>query len=155
MAQRSVPGQDASPPSSEIPSPEVPDRTESGEPRTGPAVVDVPVTPGIGVGAYEPSPEGAADNQPTSYFPGRLDLAGEPKHESIADAAPGAESNEAVLRRISLSLDPTRQDSVDELDPRAANPSLGLSGGIISATFCIPYSLRHTKGSEWVRSSSN
>jgi hypothetical protein len=36
------------------------------------------------------------------------------------------------------------------MDPRAANPSLGLSGGVISATFCIPHALQFTKGSEWV-----
>lgn len=151
MAQRPVPGQDASPPSSESARPSAPAHAESGYPSLQPAVVDPPVTPGIGVGAYEPSPESAA-NGTASYFPGGLDGAQESKAEPPSEAAPEPESDRDVLRRISLS-GPTRQDSVDELDPRAAYPSLGLSGGIISATFCIPHSLRYTKGSEWVRSS--
>ena len=43
-----------------------------------------------------------------------------------------------------------RRDSLFEIDPRAANPSLGLSGGVISATFCIPHSLKYRKGQDWV-----
>jgi len=70
--------------------------------------------------------------------------------QSPSDAASGATSNREILRRMSLSGGPKRQDSLSELDPRAANPSLGLSGGIISATFCIPHSLQYKKGADWV-----
>jgi trehalose 6-phosphate synthase/phosphatase len=40
-----------------------------------------------------------------------------------------------------------------DVDPRAANPSLGLSGGVISATFCIPHSLQLRSGADWVSNS--
>jgi trehalose 6-phosphate synthase/phosphatase len=46
-----------------------------------------------------------------------------------------------------------RKDSLVEVDPRAANPSLGLTGGVISATFCIPHSLQYRKGADWVSNS--
>ncbi|CAD6504887.1 BgTH12-00388 [Blumeria graminis f. sp. triticale] len=35
------------------------------------------------------------------------------------------------------------------LDPRTAYPHLGLSGNVISANICIPYSLQYRKESEW------
>jgi trehalose 6-phosphate synthase/phosphatase len=71
--------------------------------------------------------------------------------QSPTEAASGATSNQEILRRMSMSS-PTmqRRDSLFEIDPRAANPSLSLSGGIISATFCIPFSLKHRKGQDWV-----
>jgi hypothetical protein len=46
-----------------------------------------------------------------------------------------------------------RKDSIADADPRAANPGLGLSGGVISATFCIPHSLQLRNGADWVSSS--
>ncbi|KAG9234228.1 glycosyltransferase family 20-domain-containing protein [Amylocarpus encephaloides] len=68
--------------------------------------------------------------------------------QSPSDAASGARSNQEILRR-SLVSPIQRPDSVFEIDPRAANPSLGLSGGVISATFCIPHTLGFRKGSDW------
>jgi trehalose 6-phosphate synthase/phosphatase len=128
--------------------PSAPARHESGHPCLQPSVVNVPVTPGIHPGEYEyESPENNGGNQsPTSYFsPARRRGV---MAQSPSEAASGATSNREILRRMSL----TGQDPMIEADPRAANPSLGLSGGIISATFCIPHALHYRKGSDWVRS---
>ncbi|KAI6246905.1 Trehalose-phosphatase [Erysiphe necator] len=50
--------------------------------------------------------------------------------------------------RISLSFS---DDSMDEtiLDPIGEYPGLNFSGNVISVAFCIPYSLKYVKGSEW------
>ncbi|RAL58878.1 hypothetical protein DID88_009298 [Monilinia fructigena] len=69
--------------------------------------------------------------------------------KSPSDATPGTLSNQEVLRRMSLPTGRERKDSLSDLDPRAAHPSLGLTGGIISATFCIQQSLMYRKGSDW------
>lgn len=54
---------------------------------------------------------------------------------------------------MSLS-DPRRhEEAIPELsvlDPRGAHPELGLSGNVISATFCIPQSLKFKSGQDWV-----
>ncbi len=42
-----------------------------------------------------------------------------------------------------------RKDSLTDVDPKTAFPSLSLTGSVISATFCVPYALQFT-GSEWV-----
>lgn len=154
MAERVVQGQDGYPAPSQSPRPGgTPARPESGHPALRSAMVDIPVTPGIDLGAYDSTPESTASTPAVSFFADELarkDLPG-----SVGESPPGAESNQDILRRISLSAHPKRQNSLDEIDPRAANPSLGLSGGMISATFCIPHSLRYIKGSEWVRSISD
>lgn len=123
-------------------------RPESGHPALQPSVVNMPVTPGIGLGAYDSTPESAGTAPAVSFFADELARKDNPA--SSGDGAPGAESNQDILSRISSSRHPKRQDSLDEIDPRAANPSLGLSGGMISATFCIPHSLKFTKGTNWV-----
>ncbi|KAH6677306.1 glycosyltransferase family 20-domain-containing protein [Halenospora varia] len=69
--------------------------------------------------------------------------------QSPSDAASGAKTNQEILRRMSLVGGLKRRDSLFDIDPRAANPSLGLSGGVISATFCIPHSLQYRKGKDW------
>lgn len=74
--------------------------------------------------------------------------------QSPSDAAAGATSNHEILRRMSLNAGQQRRDSLADIDPRAANPSLNLSGGVISATFCIPHSLKYRKGADWVSWSS-
>jgi trehalose 6-phosphate synthase/phosphatase len=148
MAQRPVEGPDGSstpPPFSLL---GVPMRPSSGHPALQAAVLDTPVTPGIGLGSYDSTPENTASPPATSFF--AEELARQDNTGSVGKAAPGAESNQEILRRISLSGGPRRRDSLDEIDPRAANPALGLSGGVISATFCILHSLQYAKGSEWV-----
>lgn len=73
--------------------------------------------------------------------------------QTPSQLAEGAKDRQDVLRRMSLS-DPRRyEEPISELsirDPRAAHPELGLSGNVISATFCIPQSLRYRKGQDWV-----
>ncbi|POS87782.1 hypothetical protein EPUL_001692 [Erysiphe pulchra] len=50
--------------------------------------------------------------------------------------------------RISLSsTDDLKPTTV--LDPIGEYPNLALSGNVISVAFCIPYSLKYRKGSEW------
>jgi trehalose 6-phosphate synthase/phosphatase len=153
MAQRSSERQGGDPTPTQSPRTSVPARQDSGNPILQPSAANVPVTPGIGLGEYTSSPESDTNRPTPTYFSGDRVPAGDNKAGSISDDAPRWESNRDILRRISLSGAPKRQDSLDELDPRAANPSLGLSGGIISATFCIPHSLQYTKSSGWVRSS--
>ncbi|TVY67386.1 Trehalose-phosphatase [Lachnellula suecica] len=127
------------------PRPLLPDRQESIHPGLRPSLMNIPVTPGIHLNEYD----GASD---PSYFsinsPTRSAMA-----QSPSDAASGATSNADILRRISLTSGMQRRDSLFDVDPRAANPSLSLSGGIISATFCIPHSLSYRKGTNWGLSS--
>jgi trehalose 6-phosphate synthase/phosphatase len=116
---------------------------ESIHPGLRPSLTAVPVTPGILPGEY------VSEDSP-SYFAHDISRLQKAMAQSPGDAAAGARSNQEVLRRMSLTGGPKRKDSLNEIDPRAANPSLGLSGGIISATFCIPYSLQFRKGADWV-----
>lgn len=68
---------------------------------------------------------------------------------SPSEAAAGARSPEEVLRRLSLTSKPTKEVDALELDPQSAHPSLGLSGNVISATFCVPYKIGYSPGSDW------
>jgi len=109
-----------------------------------PSLVNIPVTPGIHLGVYEPD----SASEDASYF------TQDPSHFTMAscpsEAASGAKSDRDVLRRMSLQSGLRTGEPAEEVDPRAANPALNLSGGIISATFCIPHSLQYRKGAEWV-----
>jgi trehalose 6-phosphate synthase/phosphatase len=124
---------------------------DSVHPGLRPSLMNVPVTPGIHLGEY--ASEGSGDTQ--SYFTHDLSklrhsMAQSSSAQSPSEAASGAKSNRDILRRMSLTGGLKRQDSLNEIDPRAAFSTLGLSGGIISATFCIPHSLQYRKGAEWV-----
>lgn len=143
-----------SPPSALTPlpqRPEAPKKKISRHPGLSPSVTNVPVTPGIHLGAYK---EDKGENKSFEIDEENYFLHGF-KHSHImgkspSDATPGTLSNQEVLRRMSLSTDRERKGSLSDLDPRAAHPSLGLTGGIISATFCIQQSLMYRKGSDWV-----
>jgi trehalose 6-phosphate synthase/phosphatase len=130
----------------ESPRPLDPHRQESVHPGLRPSLTKVPVTPGIHPGEYTPGKSGDSP----SYFSHDISKVRETMAQSPSDAASGAKSNQEILRRMSLAGGLKRQDSLNEIDPRAANPSLGLSGGVISATFCIPHSLQYRKGADWV-----
>jgi hypothetical protein len=124
---------------------------ESVHPSLHPSLMKVPVTPGIHLGEYDT--QGSGDSQ--SYFTHDISKLQQPmaqpsSAQSPSEAASGAKSNRDILRRMSLAGGPKRQDSLNDIDPRAAFSSLGLSGGIISATFCIPHSLQYRKGADWV-----
>lgn len=147
MSQNILPDRD---PVVESPRPLLPDRQESVHPGLHPSITNVPVTPGIHLGEYDYS-EPRGPDEP-SYFVHDIHKLRETMAQSPSAAASGAKSNHEILRRMSLSLNSVeqRRESLADIDPRAANPSLNLSGGIISATFCIPHSLKYRKGQDWV-----
>jgi trehalose 6-phosphate synthase/phosphatase len=107
-----------------------------------PSVSEVPVTPGINSSAY------VLESGQSPYFAGNIDSATGQVAQSPSEAAAGARSGHDILRRMSLAG--SQQDSLADMDPRAAYPSLMLSGSVISATFCIPHLLHYRKGYDWV-----
>lgn len=131
----------------ESPRPLLPDRQESIHPGLRPSLLNVPVTPGIHLGEYDSEPRGPDE---PSYFVHDIHRLRETMAQSPSAAASGAKSNHEILQRMSLNAGQERRDSLADIDPRAANPALNLSGGVISATFCIPHSLKYRKGQDWV-----
>lgn len=128
------------------PRPLLPDRQESIHPGLRPSLTNIPVTPGMHLGD-----EPASKISDPSYFFNDLSKLRDGMAQSPVEAASGATSNHDILRRMSLSSPGLqRKESLADIDPRAANPNLGLSGGVISATFCIPHSLQYQKGHDWV-----
>lgn len=106
------------------------------------SVVTVPVTPG-------------SHSKPASSLAvpcSANDIANTPESTSDyqAEATPSVQSDLEILQGINLKERRAGSKSIGNLDPKAANPSLGLSGRIISAAFCIPYLLQHREGQEWV-----
>ncbi|KAJ9667884.1 threalose-6-phosphate phosphatase [Coniosporium apollinis] len=142
-----------------------------GHPALHPSVTSVPVTPGvhIGGGSAYIAPQAVSENADGSYEHGSDTPRGPqwnansyftPKHEaqspddenqpnSPTDVARGARTGEELLRRLSLVGDNRRKQSLANVDPREAYPGLNLSGGIISATFCVPYTIGYSPGNEW------
>lgn len=125
-------------------------------PALHPSITNVPVTPAFDGVDVDESPEmqtPTQDSQPSgpqwnanSYFAPRE---GTKAPDSPTRFASGARSPADLLRRLSL-IDGNRP-TIPEVDPREAHPGLHLSGGIISATFCIPHSVGFNSGSAWVR----
>ncbi|KAI9052337.1 hypothetical protein LZ554_003687 [Drepanopeziza brunnea f. sp. 'monogermtubi'] len=131
----------------ESPRPRLLNRQHSIHPGLRPSVTDIPVTPGFQLGEYIPSPYSAEDLEQASYFPRdthklRENMAHAPS------AASGAKSNQE-----DSTVGQARRKSSSEIDPRAANPTLNLSGSVISTTFCIPYGLTYRKGQDWAMQS--
>lgn len=86
-----------------------------------------------------------ASGESGSYF------TSEPSHfepKSPIEVAKDTRTSAELLRRLSL-VDQT-QPSQSELDPCKSHPSLELSGNLISATICIPYSLGFRESGSWV-----
>lgn len=125
-------------------------RQISRHPALSPSVTNIPVTPGIHLGAYEKNKvdDKSIEIEEEGYFLHGFNHSSNMAN-SPSDAIDGKLSNQEVLQRLSLSTGRERQGSISDLDPRAAHPSLGLTGGIISATFCIQQSLMYRKGSDW------
>ena len=123
---------------------------DSGHPGLRPSLVNIPVTPGIHLGAYETSDSSAGGGRPTTSYFHDISKLREAMAQSPTEAASGAKSNHDILRRMSLTGSKQLREFLSEIDPRAANSALGLSGGMISATFCIPHSLQYRKGQGWV-----
>lgn len=69
---------------------------------------------------------------------------------SPSEAAAGATSPKDILRRLSLASQGTQQSEATGVDPREAHPQLGLSGNVISATFCVPYKINYASSGGWV-----
>ena len=120
---------------------------ESLHPGQHPSIVNVPVTPGIHLGEYASTSPDDHGRPATSYFSHNITSLREVMSPSETGTA---QSDQEILRKISQGGGRARSESIVDLDPKSANPALGLSGGIISATFCIPHSLQHRKGQEWV-----
>lgn len=66
----------------------------------------------------------------------------------VATATKGARTPAELLRRMSL-VGQSSGEALD-FDPREQYPSLELSGTVISATFCIPYSVSFAACGDWV-----
>jgi trehalose 6-phosphate synthase/phosphatase len=119
---------------------------ESVHPGLHPSITNIPVTPGIHLSTYASD---SSDGVAKSYFAHDVQKLRGQLAQSPSEAAAGAKSGHEILRQISLSGH-QRQASLTDVDPRAANPSLSLSGSVISATFCIPHSLQYRRGRDWV-----
>lgn len=128
-------------------------------PALHPSVTNVPVTPGSFTEVKTEEPESLsekplqADDGPQwnakSYFAPKD---GEERSSSPTEMAAGARSGDELLRRLSLPGQSGPGQSQHDIDPMAAHPNLGLSGGIISATICMPYDIGFVPGGEWVNS---
>lgn len=120
-------------------------------PALRPNITNVPVTPGINLSTYKPH---IPIRNPSNYFSSNLNTLPEDMPGSAADspsqALNGANSGHEILRRMSLAGSTDRRDSIASIDALAANPELALSGSVISATFCLPHSIRYRKGADWV-----
>jgi trehalose 6-phosphate synthase/phosphatase len=68
--------------------------------------------------------------------------------DSPTEVAKGARTGAELLRRLSLVNSISQPESID-IDPRTSHPGLRLSGNVISATVCIPYSVRMRFGGDW------
>ncbi len=130
-------------------------------PALHPSITSIPVTPGVtttGQSSYFQSSTPPTVNtegphwNANSYFAARetepTDSSSGHPPDSPTKVAEGARSGAELLRRLSL-VDGSRPETA-ELDPRAAHPALNLTGGLISATFCIPHALEYRSGADWV-----
>jgi trehalose 6-phosphate synthase/phosphatase len=68
--------------------------------------------------------------------------------DSPMEAAKGARTGAELLRRLSLVNSVSQPESMD-IDPQTSHPGLRLTGNVISATVCIPYSVGIRFGGEW------
>lgn len=95
------------------------------------------VTPGILPTTY-------SAGHRSSYFPA-VD------NSRLATPSPSAQLADPSAQPSALENEgPQRKASLVDIDPREAFPSLALTGSVISAAFCVPYSLEYRKGSDWV-----
>ena len=78
-----------------------------------------------------------SDSQPSAERP-----------DSPAEVAKGARTGAELLRRLSLVHSVSQPESMD-IDPQTSHPGLRLTGNVISATVCIPYTVGMRFGGEW------
>lgn len=135
----------------------------------------MPVTPGVyteGKSAYfdadKREPEDESETVPSNeqdtpgpqwnantYFPNKEqeDEDARRKEEEAIDprqSPKGAQTGESLLSRLGRTGEQGAKTDLADVDPRAAHPELSLSGHIISAAFCVPYSLGYSPNVEWV-----
>src|SRR5947209_6430932 len=67
---------------------------------------------------------------------------------SPTEVARGARTRAELLRRLSL-VNSVSQPERMGIDPKTSHPGLRLTGNVISATVCIPYSVGLRLGGEW------
>ena len=96
---------------------------------------EVPVTPTPGMEAIHATQQGSQ----SSYFPS-------------VDSGPVAQARAAQTPGAMLSTHRAEEnlEATVNKDPRSAFPGLTLTGSVISATFCVPYSMDYD-GQDWVR----
>ncbi|KAB2580055.1 Trehalose-phosphatase [Lasiodiplodia theobromae] len=130
---------------------------------TNPANTEVPVTPTshtAGVSAYV-QPDAPRDQPPLPFDPAKvpsgpnwnpnsMHASDDDRASSPTDVAADAKSPEEILRRLSRpTLDSAEKADLADVDPKAAHPNLNLSGHVISATTCVPYSIAYSPGNDW------
>jgi len=137
---------------------EVRESRESQHPALHPDITSVPVTPGDHPdgSAYFENPAAHRSTElpfdPETATPGpswsaNSYFANQQRASAATSTSPRTDE-ELAEKRSGLS-DTTRNRDLADVDPRAAHPGLNLSGGIISATFAIPYSLDYSPGNDW------
>lgn len=126
-------------------------------PALHPSVTNVPVTPGVSLTGKSnylepddvenlPQPPSRADNASSNETkPG-----GAGSKTSYFTAEPDPISEKDLPKNTGTEHDVDKSNQKTNYDPRAAHPGLNLSGGIISATMCLPYDLGYSGGNDWV-----
>ena len=141
--------------------PQVP-RLQSVNPVHHESNTSVPVTPGIQDWSEVDRPYLAAQAEETrreqraSQSQSRPVAVDDPNSQnehsaeaiSPSQADSGARSPEEVLRRLSLNDSRPSAATLEDIDP-AQYPNLGLTGSIISATFCVPYKVSYKPDADW------
>lgn len=132
----------------------------------------VPVTPGVhtaGHSAYfeQKQDEGGPDQEDfhdDDASPGPNWNANNyhaPKTDGTPAVSPGlaatdAKSAEDAIRKLTMAASgDAGKKELNDIDPRAAHPQLGLSGHIISATFVVPYNISFAPEKDWVSSATS
>lgn len=81
-----------------------------------------------------------------SDLPGNRDR----RPSSPSEAAAHARNPQDLLRRLSLAAHPPETSREAQFGPNSPLGSLGLTGNVISAAFCLPYKIEYAPGAEWV-----
>ena len=124
---------------------------EEVHPALHPSITNVPVTPAfVATPEQIDQPERHPQRNSNCYFAAR---GHDVPLNSPTKFASGAKTPAELLRRLSLVDDD--RPTTPEVDPKALHPGLGLSGGLISAAFCIPHSLGFESGKDWVSKASS
>jgi len=140
-------------------SPESFEPRESDHPALHPSITNVPVTPGVhlgGTSAYiDPSAANSDNNlpfDPEKVSPGPSWSANSYFYSKNGSASKAGGTVEDVAegdKKRSSAKEGTPEAELIDRDPRAAYPTLNLSGHIISANFNVPYNLTFAPGLDW------